>query len=96
MKKLYSMLLSAVVVASSNIVSAQQLPNVGFENWKETCGSTEAFGASTGMRQRPGIEPADWNGSNVNQKVMGVTKKEDKLITRETTIFAAGNSSAVM
>lgn len=96
MKKLYSMLLSAVVVASSSIVSAQQLPNVGFENWKSSCGSTEAFGSSTGMRQRPGIEPADWNGSNVNQKVMGVTKKEDELITRETTLFAAGKSSAVM
>ena len=70
MKKLYSMLLSAVVVASSSIVSAQQLPNVGFEEWKTKCGSTEAFGYSTGMRQRPGIEPADWNGSSVNQKVI--------------------------
>ena len=96
MKKLYSILLTAAVAASSSIATAQQLPNVGFENWKSECGSTEAFGASTGMRQRPGIEPADWNGSNVNQKVMGVTKKEEELITRETTIFAAGKSSAVM
>ena len=95
MKKLYSMLLSAVVIASSSVVSAQQLPNVGFENWKATCGSTEAFGASTGMRQRPGIEPADWFGSSVNQKVMGVTKKEE-LVFREQTLFASGTSSAVM
>ncbi len=94
MKKLYSMLLSAVVVASSSIVSAQQLPNVGFENWKSSCGSTEAFGYSTGMRQRPGIEPEGWNGSSVNQKVI-ITKKEE-LIFREQTIFATGTSSAVM
>lgn len=94
MKKLYSMLLSAVVVASSNIVSAQQLPNVGFEEWKTKCGSTEAFGYSTGMRQRPGIEPADWNGSSVNQKV--IITKEEELIFREQTYFASGASSAVM
>lgn len=94
MKKLYSMLLSAVVVASSSIVSAQQLPNVGFEEWKTKCGSTEAFGYSTGMRQRPGIEPADWNGSSVNQKV--VITKEEELIFREKKYFASGASSAVM
>ena len=96
MKKLYSMLLSAVVVASSSIVSAQQLPNIGFENWKAigTCGSTESFGATDGMRQRPGIEPAEWNGSSVNQKV-GVEKTEE-LVFREETYFASGKSSAVM
>lgn len=94
MKKLYSMLLSAVVIASSSIVSAQQLPNVGFEEWKTKCGSTEAFGYSTGMRQRPGIEPADWNGSSVNQKV--IITKEEELIFREQTYFASGASSAVM
>lgn len=94
MKKFYSMLLSAVVIASSSIVSAQQLPNVGFEEWKTKCGSTEAFGYSTGMRQRPGIEPADWNGSSVNQKV--IITKEEELIFREQTYFASGASSAVM
>jgi hypothetical protein len=88
------MLLSAVVIASSSIVSAQQLPNVGFEEWKTKCGSTEAFGYSTGMRQRPGIEPADWNGSSVNQKV--IITKEEELIFREQTYFASGASSAVM
>ena len=96
MKKLYSMLLSAVVVASSSIVSAQQLPNIGFENWKAkgTCGSTESFGATDGMRQRPGIEPAEWNGSSVNQKV-GIEKTEE-LVFREQTYFASGKSSAVL
>ena len=58
---------------------AQQLPNFGFDNWKTSCASTEAFGSSEEMRQRPGVEPTDWNGSSVNQKVSGVTK-EEKLV----------------
>ena len=59
---------------------AQQLPNYGFDNWKASCASTEAFNKDgSSMRQRPGVEPIDWNGSSVNQKVSGVTK-EEKLI----------------
>ncbi len=56
---------------------AQQLPNYGFDSWKTSCASTEAFGSSEGMRQRPGVEPTDWNGSSVNQKVSFVTKKQE-------------------
>ena len=59
---------------------AQQLPNYGFDNWKTSCASTEAFNKDgSSMRQRPGVEPTDWNGSSVNQKVSGVTK-EEKLV----------------
>ena len=59
---------------------AQQLPNYGFDNWKASCASTEAFNKDgSSMRQRPGVEPTDWNGSSVNQKVSGVTK-EEKLV----------------
>ena len=59
---------------------AQQLPNYGFDNWKASCASTEAFNKDgSSMRQRPGVEPTDWNGSSVNQKGSGVTK-EEKLI----------------
>ncbi|MBR5331682.1 MAG: hypothetical protein IKV32_00070 [Muribaculaceae bacterium] len=100
MKKLYSILLT-VVATSSSIATAQQLPNVGFEEWKTTCGSTEAFGSGgvsaskTGeMRVRPGIEPAEWNGSSVNQKVV-LTKKQE-LVFREQTYFANGSSSVVL
>ena len=39
-----------------------------FENWKGTCGSTYQTGG-VGLRQRPGVEPANWNGSSINQKV---------------------------
>ena len=60
---------------------AQQLPNYGFDSWKASCASTEAFGYSEGMRQRPGVEPTDWNGSSVNQKV--VMEKSAQLIFNE-------------
>ena len=65
---------------------AQQLPNYGFDNWKTSCASTEAFNKDgSSMRQRPGVEPTDWNGSSVNQKVSGVTKEE-------TLVFNDGNA----
>lgn len=79
MKHFFTTLLLCAVAA----VQAQQLPNVGFDNWKTTCGSTEAFGSGglnsskTGeMRQRPGVEPTDWNGSSVNQRAIATSKKE--------------------
>ena len=77
MKKLYTTLLTIAATALS--IQAQQLPNVGFENWKTECGNSESFGDKTGMVQRPNTEPADWNGSSVNQTVkviMNINKKE--------------------
>ena len=56
---------------------AQQLPNYGFNSWKTSCASTESFGSTEGMRQRPGVEPSEWNGSSVNQKVSGVEKQQE-------------------
>lgn len=56
-------------------VCAQYLPNSTFKNWKTACGDTYQTSKSTwkggphGNIQRPGVEPSDWNGSNVNQKV---------------------------
>ena len=102
MKKIYSMLLGLAVVASSSIASAQQLPNVGFESWKSACGSTEAFGTGmmsspkTGeMRVRPGVEPADWNGSSVNQKVLNQVKQQE-LVFNETSDVALGSFAVKM
>ena len=101
MKKIYSILLGAAVLFSSSIASAQQLPNGGFENWKTACGSTEAFGtggmtsSKTGeMRKRPGVEPADWNGSSINQKV--IMQKQETLIFNETAEKVSGSSSVKM
>lgn len=78
--------------------TAQQLPNYGFESWKSSCGSSEAFGtgvmtsSKTGeMRQRPGVEPTDWSGSSVNQKV--IMKAEKELISNETSDKHTGSSA---
>ena len=84
MKKIFTTLLLFAAVATQ----AQQLPNGGFDSWKSTCGSTEAFGeggitsSKTGeMRQRPGVEPTEWNGSSINQKVL--ISKQQELIFNE-------------
>ena len=61
--------------------NAQQLPNVGFESWKTTCGNTRPVPGDD--RQRPGVEPTGWNGSNVNQYVI-FDKTESGLVTQQT------------
>lgn len=72
MKKSILTLAMAAICGSG---MAQQLPNVGFENWKTTCGTTYNPGALTNKKTvRPGIEPTDWNGSNVNQLGLATNK----------------------
>lgn len=78
-KKLLSLLLLGGLTLTAG---AQQLPNIGFSNWKTECGSTEAFGRGgltspkTGeMRKRPGVEPTDWNGSSINQRVISTASQ---------------------
>lgn len=74
-KGLFLFLLGSVIWITE--LNAQQLPNFGFDSWKGACASTDALNKNEAeMRQRPGVEPADWNGSSVNQKVSGVTKQE--------------------
>ena len=79
MKKIFTTLFALAALT----VQAQYLPNGSFDSWKSACGSTEAFGTGsmsspkTGeMRQRPGVEPTDWNGSSINQKVV-MTKSQE-------------------
>lgn len=81
-----------MLLTVSLTTNAQQLPNFGFNDWKGTCGSSEAFGtggltsSATGdMRQRPGDEPTGWNGSSVNQKVM--------MEKKETLVFKDGDET---
>lgn len=88
MKKIFTTLF---IVAAAFTARSQHLPNGGFDSWKTSCGSTEAFGTGgmtspkTGeMRQRPGVEPNDWNGSSINQKVM-MTKTQE-------LVFNEGNA----
>ncbi len=79
MKK--NLLLSGAFLLSISALTAnaQQLPNVGFSNWKGTCGKT--LSVKNDYRQRPGVEPSDWNGSNVNQHVI-IDKEESGLVTK--------------
>lgn len=75
-------LLTLALLAVAGTAGAQQLPNVGFDKWKTACGKT--FQASDkSEKQRPGVEPEGWNGSNVKQSVLGPTASEDKLVTQQ-------------
>lgn len=85
MKEFYTMLLLGGMALSA---SAQHLPNVGFDSWKGSgnAGSTYQSSKSgltgstnAGMRQRPGDEPTEWFGGSINQKVMGLEKKQELL-----------------
>lgn len=65
---------------SAFTANAQQLPNVGFDSWKTTCGTSRSI-SKDGKKvdvARPGVEPSEWNGSNVNQ--MGQKKLD--LVTK--------------
>lgn len=84
--------ISFVLLATASLTAgAQQLPNIGFDQWKATCGNTfqaatNMGGASTspaGDKQRPGTEPEGWNGTNVKQTVF-MTATNDKLVTKQT------------
>lgn len=75
MKKLFTLLLLGSMSAA-NLLQAQVLPNFGFDSWKGkgNCGITylTAKTASSSQQNRPGDEPTDWSGSNINQ-VMDIT-----------------------
>ena len=66
-KKIY--LLGLCVAASAAVANAQQLPNVGFEDWKDACGITTwtstMYDKGTDFT-RPEVEPTSWNGSSVS------------------------------
>ena len=73
-KKVY--LLGLCVAASVALANAQQLPNVGFDNWKDACGTTTWTSTMYNKGAdftRPGAEPADWNGSSVTSFNMSMS-----------------------
>lgn len=79
MKKILSFALLGLALSAN----AQHLPNGNFTNWKKNCGNSYQSSTPAGERQRPGSEPESWNGSSVNQKVMGTEKKET-LVTKDS------------
>jgi hypothetical protein len=76
MKKILSATCAMMLASAGMMANAQQLPNVGFEDWKTACGETYGMDDNTEYRQRPGVEPKDWNGSSVNQTVLKKNKQE--------------------
>lgn len=87
-------LLTALLAAGGLTASAQSLPNGDFQQWKTTCGKSDqtSFNGAfppyspVGLINRPGVEPEDWNGSNVNQTVIA-NKKEPGLVTKGSENF---------
>ena len=81
MKKSFLLSGALLLSISAFTANAQQLPNVGFDSWKTTCGTSRSI-SKDGKKvdvARPGVEPSEWNGSNVNQ--MG-QKKPDLVTTK--------------
>lgn len=81
-------LLTALLAAGGLTASAQSLPNGDFQQWKTTCGKSDQTSinkyldtAPFGLATRPGVEPQDWNGSNVNQTVFNQNASSDALVT---------------
>lgn len=90
MKKSFLLSGALLLSLSAFTANAQQLPNVGFESWKTTCGSSRSVNDEKEV-VRPGVEPSEWNGSNVNQ--MGQTKPElvTKVVDNSNTVVQVKN-----
>lgn len=78
---------------SAFTANAQQLPNVGFDSWKKPCGTSRSI-SKDGKKvdvARPGVEPSEWNGSNVNQ--MGQEKPDlvTKVVDNSDTVVQVKN-----
>lgn len=90
MKKSFLLSGALLLSISAFTANAQQLPNVGFDSWKTTCGSSRSVNDKKEV-VRPGVEPSEWNGSNVNQ--MGQTKPElvTKVVDNSNTVVQVKN-----
>ena len=90
MKKIYTFLLTMLllVLAGSNLIYAQQVPNSGFEDW-------------SGEKYDGEIQPKGWNASHVTQEVLGSTMRFNfahqesghtgsSLMVQDTEVGAAG------
>ena len=83
-----------------NVASAQQLPNVGFERWKDKSkmGETYYMGLSDKSQARPAngdvTEPADWNGSNITQVIFPFYFVDKEIISDDNVAVKLINKSA--
>ena len=74
MKKQFKFLVAALTL-STLAANAQQLPNVGFDNWGDCEETTWTSTMKDGSFTRPGYEPTDWNGSSVHPFTSRFTKQ---------------------
>ena len=93
MKKSFLLSGALLLSLSAFMANAQQLPNVGFDSWKTTCGTSRSI-SKDGKKvdvARPGVEPSEWNGSNVNQ--MGQKKPDlvTKVVDNSNTVVQVKN-----
>ena len=88
MRNFFTTLFALAAIA----VQAQNIPNGSFDSWKGEGKAGSTYQSSrTEDRQRPGDEPADWNGSSINQKVSIATKSET-LIFKSTGRNGSGSA----
>ena len=91
MKKSFLLSGALLLSISAFTANAQQLPNVGFDSWKTTCGTSRSI-SKDGKKvdvARPGVEPSEWNGSNVDQ----LGQKKPDLVTK---VVDNSNSNTVV
>lgn len=96
MKKSFLLSGALLLSLSAFTANAQQLPNVGFDSWKETCGETTWTSTmKDGSFTRPGIEPTSWCGSSVMPFNSGITKSVrcEKLEENGNTFVGISNNS---
>lgn len=93
MKKSFLLSGALLLSISAFTANAQQLPNVGFDSWKTTCGTSRSI-SKDGKKvdvARPGVEPSEWNGSNVDQ--LGQEKPDlvTKVVDNSNTVVQLKN-----
>ena len=93
MKKSFLLSGALLLSISAFTANAQQLPNVGFDSWKTTCGASRSI-SKDGKKvdvARPGVEPSEWNGSNVNQMGQKKTDLVTKVVDNSNTVVQVKN-----
>ena len=77
------MVCASLVAMANTYVVAQQLPNVGFNDW-EGAGISLHTMSDTRITQRPGNEPTGWNGTSVSLNGLAGTDQE-KIRVKQVT-----------
>lgn len=93
MKKSFLLSGALLLSISAFTANAQQLPNVGFDSWKTTCGTSRSI-SKDGKKvdvARPGVEPSEWNGSNVDQSGQKKPDLVTKVVDNSNTVVQLKN-----